>query len=126
MKDIVKQIVESKIKKVDLISIIVNAVMTKHNFNANDSTYKVDSLISHFINRICYFINNEKTGQITMAEEVAKKVADDDKLYDDNLSDYARCLNAATEAAKQVESVYINRLSELQNKIEIAKYSNIQ
>lgn len=126
MRDIVRQIVESKIKKVDLTSVVVDAIMKRYNFNANDSAYKVDSLASYFINRICYFVKKEGKVEETTAEEIAKKVADDDKLYSDDLSNYARCLNAAMEAAKQVERVYINRLSELQNKIEIAKYSNVE
>ena len=55
----------------------------------------------------------------TIAEKVARQIAGEDNEL------YHICLEVAKETAKQVESLYINRLSELQNKIEIAKYTNI-
>lgn len=55
----------------------------------------------------------------TITEQIAKQIAGEDNEL------YHICLKAAEETAKQVENLYINRLSELQNKIEILKYTDL-
>lgn len=55
----------------------------------------------------------------TIAEQIAKQIAGEDNEL------YYICLKAAEEAAKQVENTYIIRLSELQNTIEILKYTDL-